>query len=115
VFLDRTVLDFVKFVELTLKLDEIFALSRVSIYHAFLEMLKRVDHLQEVAVPQEVLKVVALTLLDNGLHGDKQGILVKVVLQFRGLIRLQFVERLALADHTRHFRGNIVSNKRGAR
>ena len=86
---DGAVLDLVHLVELALEEHEVAAVLRLLVHEVGLELLERVDDLEEVAVVKEEAEVTLFSLLDDGLDWHGQRILVKVVLQCLGLVALQ--------------------------
>lgn len=55
---NRSVLDLVHLVELAFEKNEVLARVRLGVHHALLVLLKGVDHLEEVALVHEELKVI---------------------------------------------------------
>lgn len=78
-FEHRSVTNLVKLVQLPLKVNEILAGLAVKIDHAFLELLKSINHLEEVALIQEVVIIAGLSLLSNHLGRNNQSILAEVL------------------------------------
>jgi hypothetical protein len=60
-------------------MNEILAGLAVKIDHSFLKLFKSIDHLEEVALIQEVIIIAGLSLLSNQLGRNNQGILAEVM------------------------------------
>lgn len=60
---NRSALDLVHLVELTLEEDEFLALLRLSVHHTLLVLLKGIHNLHEIALAHEELKVLCVTPL----------------------------------------------------
>ena len=89
---NASVLNLVHLVKFRLEENELSGQWAVSIKHAFLEFFESVHYLEEVLLPQEVLEVLQLSLLYNGLHWNEQSILLEVLAQIVRLVLLQVVQ-----------------------
>ena len=79
--LDRSVLDFIKLVELSLENDEVTTSLRIKINNLMLELFKGIHDLKEILLSQEEL-VIALTDFANDLlDWEEQCILIKIILE----------------------------------
>jgi hypothetical protein len=64
----------------------------LSVHKSVLEFFKGVNDFEEVLLLEEERIVFSFTLLDKGFDWDKEGILIEILLEGRGLIVLEFVE-----------------------
>ena len=85
----RTVLDFVKLVELALEDDERAALGTLQVDVLILILLERVNHLVEVLILKEKPIIFRLDFQHELLQRDSVSILIEILLQRRVLIFLQ--------------------------
>lgn len=85
----RTVLDFVKLIQLALEDNELTTLGSCEIDFLVLVLLERVDHLVEVLILEEEAIIFGLDFQHELLERDSVGILVEVLLQRRLLVFLK--------------------------
>lgn len=79
--LDRSVLDFIKLVELSLENDEVTTSLRIKINNLMLELFKGIHDLKEILLREEEL-IIALTDFANDLlDWEEQCILIKIILE----------------------------------
>jgi hypothetical protein len=83
---------FVHLVELTFENDKVTTFLGFSIDHTCLELLEGIDNFKEVSVIKEEAEVFRLTLLNDSIDWEKQGVLVKVVLQVGSGVCLQSIK-----------------------
>jgi len=81
VLINGPVLHLVHLVKLSFEENKLLAEVALSVNKTVLELLEGVDHLEEIVLLQEEVKVLSLGLSNDGLSREQQGILVEVLLQ----------------------------------
>jgi len=79
--LDRSVLDFIKLIELSLENNEVTTSLRIKINNLLLELFESIYDLKEILVCEEESIIAFINFLDDLLDWEEECILIKVILE----------------------------------
>lgn len=79
--LDRSVLDFIKLIELSLKNDEVTTSLSIKINNLLLELFEGIYDLKEILVSEEESVIAFINFGDDLLNWEEECILIKVILE----------------------------------
>ena len=88
-FINRSVLDLVKLIELTLKDHEITSRLRIQVDNIALELFNGINNFQEVLMSKEELEVFLINFFDDLFNRIKVSILIEELLQILMRVFLQ--------------------------
>jgi len=88
-FINRSVLDLVKLIELTLKDHEITSRLRIQVDNIALELFNSINNFQEVLMSKEELEVFLINFFDDLFNRIKVSILIEELLQILMRVFLQ--------------------------
>jgi len=90
--IDRSMFDLVHLVELHFEDMELFSFFMAFLYHMLFELLQSVYDLHEVGSAQEKVEILLISLLDDDINRQEEGVLLEVRLKLIGLELLHLVE-----------------------
>ena len=79
--LDRSVLDFIKLIELSLENDEVTTSLSIKIDNLMLELFESIYDLKEILVSEEESVIAVFNFGDDILNWEEECILIKVILE----------------------------------
>ena len=79
--LDRSILDFIKLIELSLENDEVTTSLGIKIDNLLLELFESINDLKEILVCQEESVIAVINFGDDLLNWEEECILIKVILE----------------------------------